>query len=246
MRKFIASIVALMLILLSFSMVNTVKATDVDTSEYTADLQFTSDTTEDSVTLTISTGDFVGIEENSVLNIEGTLGYDSSQVTGYELVENAGWDITVSLDSNRLLIETDTATSNTEIGSITFNLDRSALEETVSGEITIEDLKVSNGFFEESYTTLTLQYSLVPIETEEPSIDIDGNMVINTGSDTQDEEEESTGVTSSSNLYDSKDNTVVEGKLPQTGVNIAITFGIVAIVILAIVGIIRYKSIEVK
>ena len=243
MKKIIAVFTLLILLAVTFNF-SVVKATD--TNEATVKLTYESKLQGNQVTISIYLGDFSGVEENSVMSASANLEFDNSQIDTIEGKAYEGWKVTVSAETKTALFETDTAKPNVKIGEVIFNLDPSSVTEPTTGKVAISSLNISDGKnLDETYPRVEQEYTLTP-SSQEPSEDtntIEGDLVVNTVQD----ETGTTNTVSNEITNNAVDNTVVtDTKLPQTGLSIALIVGIVAIVLLAIIGIIKYKSIEVK
>lgn len=228
MKKVIAIFTLLILVALTFN-IGVVNATD--SSAATVNVTFDSQVLTNQVIIIITLGSFSGVEENSVMTATATLEYDDTYVESVEVSTSNDWTATVSEDSKTILFETDAAFEDIEIGRITINLNTSAVEEATEATVSLTEFNISDGAtLDETYTGPTVTYTVSPSDDTDDS---DDEIVVNTATD--DEEE---------NVVD---NTLVtESKLPQTGISVAIAIAIIAVVLLAIMAIIRYKSIKLK
>ena len=245
-------VLSIIVILLLFSLTYTVNAseTQVEPNNTTANIKFETITSEDSITVQISTGEFEGVEENSVMSASMTLVYDEANIIQVEGQEFNDWRITIANETKRVLIETDNATSNTEIAQITFYFNQDVTE-TITGSVFIQEINVSDGnLYDETYPEFTQSYTINPPQ-EDPE---ENNQPTQNEQETLPEintntngisQEEYKSPNQSGNTSD-QDNTVAPNSIPQTGISMGIVIGIVAIVIIAVVCFIKYRSIEIK
>ena len=247
MKKILTILTVIVLIALVFNF-NIVGATD-QTPEATVNLTATAAQSENQVIFTINLGDFVNVEEDSVMSAVVTLDFDQNQIESIKGTAYEGWNVTVSAETKTVLFETDTATPNVKMGEIIFNLDPSSVTEETTGTVALSEINISDGInLDETYERTEFTYTLEPGAQENPDDNsntiIDGNIIIDTDPDGSGTVANEITPDGTNNV---KDNTIItDNKLPQTGISIAITLGIVAIVILAIIGIVRYKSIKIK
>ena len=144
------------------------------------------------------------------------------------------------------------------MGKIIFNLDTSSVTEATNGKVAIDKLIITDdNNLNETYPRTEFEYSLVP-GTQNPGEENPGdnpsddtntvvpeqNITIDTGTNTTDGNDVQVNNVQTNNFVD---NTIItDNKLPQTGMNIAITLGALAIFVLAIVGIVKYKTININ
>ena len=248
MKKIVSIILLLILISLPFTVLATDDpTTETPTEEATANLSFviTSADTEKMV-VQVSLGEFEGVPAPAVMSASFTLGYNAEQVQRIEGQTTEGWDITIAEESNRVMLESDTANPNTTIAEIIFYFNE--ISEVTTGSINISEINISDGDQYDEYPQDTsLAYTIEPV-TEEPDPNVneiipDQNIVIDTGTD---EDEQGTNETTGTPITN-PDNTMAPDKeLPQTGISTAIVVLITIVIVLAVIGIIRYKQIEIK
>ena len=248
MKKIVSIILLLILISLPFTVLATDDPnTETPTEEATANLSFviTSADTERMV-VQVNLGEFEGVPSPAVMSASFTLGYNAEQVQRIEGQTTEGWDITIAEESNRVMLESDVANPNTTIAEITFYFNE--ISETTTGSINISEINISDGEqYDEYPQVVTLAYTIEPV-TEEPDPNVneiipDQNIVIDTGTD---EDEQGTNETTGTPITN-PDNTMAPDKeLPQTGISTAIVVLITIVLVLAVIGIIRYKQIEIK
>lgn len=253
MKKVVSIIILLFLVCLSC----TVNATEPPTEENpTVNLTFETVTSENSVTVKITAGNFEGVEADSVMSASMTLNYDEANIESVEGNSYNNWRISITEETKTVLLETDNANPNTEIAEITFNF-RQDITEATTGTLFISDFNVSDGILlDEIYPEYSVPYTIQPSEEDnnEPTNDTTNN----TTNETVNEVDEGNNIivnapenTETNNtiavIANNVDNTIVpDSKLPQTGINIAIMILIAVIVIMAVIRLIKYKDIEIK
>lgn len=257
MKKVLAVFTVLVLIALAFNL-NIVNATDNETTA-SVNLSYQATKQNNQIIFSIHLGDFQGITENSPMKATATLDFDTNQVDTIKGEAYEGWNVTVSAATKTVEFTTDSATPNVEMGKIIFNLKTSSVTETTNGKVAIDKFTITNdNNLNETYPRSEMEYTLVPGtqnpggETpgdnnpgENPSTDTntvvpDQNIIINTDTNTTDGNDVQVNNVQTNNFVD---NTIItDNKLPQTGMNIAITLGALAIFVLAIVGIVKYKT----
>lgn len=257
MKKVLAIFTLLILLALLFNL-NIVNATDNVPASVNVSYQATKQ--GNSIIFSINLGDFLGVDENTPMTATAILDYDTNQVDSIKGDAYAGWDVEVNAATKTVQFSTNSATPNVEMGKITFNLDPTSVTETTSGKVAIDKFTITNNNnLNETYPRSEIDYSLVP-GTQNPGTDNPGtenpgtenpgentnentilpeqNITINTG--TTNENEIQTNNVQTNNFVD---NTIItDNKLPQTGMNIAITLGTLAIFVIAIIGIVKYKT----
>lgn len=240
MKKTVILLIIAMVVLFTILVVP-VKATETTPEENTsANIVFTPETTEDGLVIKISTGAFEGLEENIPMSASMTLVYDENNITRVEGTTNSDWKINITEETKRVLIESDNAKSNTEIARITFYFNQELTEETTDS-VSIQEINVSDGnLFDETYSDVTQTYTINPSQ-ENLEDENQQNQIpeINTNTDAGESNTNNTN-----NVND--DNTVAPNRIPQTGVNMGIVVAMVAIIVIAVVLFIKYKSIETK
>ena len=255
MKKVLAVFTLLVLIVLAFNL-NIVNATDSGTAS--VNLSYQESKQDNQIVFSIRLGDFQGVTENSPMRATATLDFDVNQVDTIKGEAYAGWNVIVSAENKTVEFTTDSATPNVEMGKIIFNLDTSSVTETTNGKVAIDKLIITDdNNLNETYPRTEFEYSLVP-GTQNPGEENPGdnpsddtntvvpeqNITIDTGTNTTDGNDVQVNNVQTNNFVD---NTIItDNKLPQTGMNIAITLGALAIFVLAIVGIVKYKTININ
>ena len=245
-------VVAVMIIILSIFLSYMVYASEppVEENNATVNLKFVAITNEDSMTIQISTGEFEVVEANSVISASMSLSYDENNIIKVDGEGLNNWKVTVSNETKRVLLETDTANPNTEIAKITFYFNQEVAEE-ISGDISIQEINISDGdIYEETYPEFTQSYTItIPEqETQEPEDNNQSNEIpeINTNSELATGTENPKEQGQTQNGTSNEDNTVAPEKMPQTGIGTGLVIAIILIIVIAVVSFIRYKSIEIK
>lgn len=244
MKKTVVLLLVIILVLFTI-LISPVKATETTPTEEntSANLTFTPIATEESLTIRISTGTFEGLEEDIPMSASMTLAYDETNITRVESTQNTNWQIRITEETKRVLIESDNATSNTDIGQITFYFNQDVTEVT-TGNVSIQEIEVSDGnLFDETYPEFTQSYTITPPQEEPEENQPNELPEININTETGGSNTNTTGETQNTN---DDDNTVAPNSIPQTGISMGIVIGIVAIVIIAVVCFIKYRSIEIK
>lgn len=243
MKKIVSILVFIILISLTFG----IKATDDtqldENNQITANVKFESVSIENIVAIKINLGDFEGISQGIVMSASMTLNYDEINIKEIEAQGLSDWKVTLSEETKRVLIETDNAMPNTQIAELTFYLNED-VEETTTGAISILEFNISDGdVLDETYPEYSINYTIeLPKSNEEQEDEKndnnqDANEITN---EVVNETEENISIT------DTDKTMSPDEKLPQTGVNIAIIVTVCVITVLAIIGFIRYKQIEIK
>ena len=248
MKKIVSIILLLILISLPFTVLATDDPnTETPTEEATTNLSFAiASADSEKMVVQVSLGEFEGITAPAVMSASFTLVYNAEDIQRIEGQTTAGWDITIAEETNRVILESDTANPNTTIAEIIFYFNE--ISEVTTGSINISEINISDGDQYDEYPQDTsLAYTIEPV-TEEPDPNVneiipDQNIVIDTGTD---EDEQGTNETTGTPITN-PDNTMAPDKeLPQTGISTAIVVLITIVLVLAVIGIIRYKQIEIK
>ena len=250
MKKIVSIILLLIIISLPFTVLATDEpTTETPTEEATANLSFAITSADsEKMVVQVNLGDFEAVPSPAVMSASFTLGYNVEQVQRIEGQTTEGWDITIAEESNRVMLESDSANPNTTISEITFYFNE--ISETTTGSINISEINISDGDqYDEYPQDISLAYTIEP-KTEEPDsnpntneIIPDQNIVINTGTD---DEEQGTNETTGTPITNPDSTMAPDKELPQTGISIAIIVAITIVLVLAVIGIIRYKQIEIK
>ena len=254
MKKVVSIILFIILILVCLN----VKAD----SETSVNASFIKTVNKDNIVITIRLGEFVSVEENSVMAAEMTLDFDNNVISKVKGTSSNGWDITIKEDTKKVLLETDYAKSNTEIAKIIFEINPEAETQTSSVGLKEINIAASASGLDEYYNDQTISFTANEETTPTPGEDDNNvageNNIINNNTasnnaveNTSTEENETNKVTinsinTTSNKTNSSkvDNTTSTNKLPDTGIRNIL---IIAIVIVAIcIVIFKIKSRKIK
>lgn len=252
MKKVVSIILFVILVIVSLN----VKAVSENGS--TVNMSFTKTVEEDKVVIKISLGEFVSVEENSVMASTMTLDFDNNVISKVSGTSSNNWDITIQESTKRVLLETDSARPNTEIAQITFNINPNASEGTSSVGLKEINIAASSSGLDENYNDQTVSFSVNEETPTNPGGDenevIGGNNAVNnaTGNNAVGNNATGNGINyvtnNSSNRTNSiagnKDNTTASSRLPDTGIRNIL---IIAIVVIAIcIVIFKIKSRKIK
>ena len=241
MKKIVSILIFIILVSLTFNIKATENLQLEEDNVVTANVKFESVSTENTVTIKIYVGDFAEISQEVVMSASMSLNYDENNIKKIEAKGLNNWKSTLSKETKRMLLETDSAMPNTQIAELTFYLNEN-LERTIvteEGTISILDFNISDGdVLDENYPEYTVNYTLTSTkEDNEAESNEEGNDPTN---ETKNESKENIVIT------DTDKTMSPDEKLPQTGINIAIIVIVIIITVLGIIGFIRYKQIEIK
>ena len=252
MKKVVSIILFIILVIVSLN----VKAVSENGS--TVNMSFTKTVEEDKVIITIKLGEFVSVEENSVMAASMTLDFDNNVISEVSGTSSNNWDITIQKNTKRVLLETDSAKPNTEIAKITFNINPNASKGTSSVGLKEINIAESSSGLDENYDDQTVSFS-VNEETQtnpdgdENEVTGENNTVNNaTGNNTVGNNSTGNGINQTTNnssnrtnsIVGNRDNTIATGRLPDTGIQNIL---IIAIVVTAIcIVIFKIKSRKIK
>lgn len=256
MKKVVSIILLLCLVCLSYT---AVYASETPT-EASANIKFETVKAGNKVTIKISTGEFEGVEPGSVMSASMDLVYDDANISKVSGETTDNWKISISDETKRVLLENDKANPNTQSVELIFEL-RDVTEET-TGIISIENFNISDGdLLDETYSTYSANYTITPEDNnnEEENNNVQNEITNEVANETTNDiangtnteniviNTETSNRETGSTVNNARDNTVSpDSKLPQTGVNILLIVLIVAVVLFAVVKIIKYKDIEIK
>lgn len=250
MKKIISIIAIIFLLALCFN-INTVNAQAVQPTYYMANLNYSSERVDNKIIMTVSLGEFTETEaptpvsEVDTLQLVpeytgyaiGELTYIDSHFTDVDIKGLNGWYAYIDQDGKTFTMMTsEPIEENTDIVEITFTLNTD-VEEKVEGNILLnvqmaglyEGAEVS-GVYVFDQKEGNEPYLIEPA-TEEPEPEVNTIQPENTVEEPQNK----------------VDNTVVPDKeLPQTGVDIAITVAIIGLIVVSIIGFIKYRKSNIK
>lgn len=262
MKKVVSIILFVILAIVSLN----VKAVSENGS--TVNMSFTKTVEENKVIITIKLGKFVSVEEKCVMASTMTLDFDNNVISKVRGISSNNWDITIQESTKRVLLETDSAKSNTEIAQIIFEINPNASEGTSSVGLKEINIAASASGLDEYYNDQTVSFSVNEETPSNPSGDknevtsenntIESNVTNNTTGNKIEENKTTDNNTlgnkisqttnNSSNKTNSiagnKDKTTSTNKLPATGMRNIL---IIAILVTAICIIIfKIKSRKIK
>ena len=252
MKKVVSIILFIILVIVSLN----VKAVSENGS--TVNMSFTKTVEEDKVIITIKLGEFVSVEENSVMAASITLDFDNNVISEVSGTSSNNWDITIQKNTKRVLLETDSAKPNTEIAKITFNINPNASKGTSSVGLKEINIAASSSGLDETYSDQTVSFSVngeTPTNPGGNENEVTGgnNAVNNTtgnnavGNNTvgnRINQITNNSLNKTNSIAGNKDNTTASSRLPDTGIRNIL---IIAIVVTAIcIVIFKIKSRKIK
>ena len=252
MKKVVSIILFIILVIVSLN----VKAVSENGS--TVNMSFTKTVEEDKVIITIKLGEFVSVEENSVMAASMTLDFDNNVISEVSGTSSNNWDITIQKNTKRVLLETDSAKPNTEIAKITFNINRNASKGKSRVGLKEINIAESSSGLDENYNDQTVSFSVNEETPTNPGgngneVTGENNTVNNaTGNNTVGNNSTGNGINQTTNnssnrtnsIVGNRNNTIATGRLPDTGIQNIL---IIAIVVTAIcIVIFKIKSRKIK
>ena len=188
------------------------------------------------VVLTLSLGDFTGIESGATLGYQGTLEFDENMFQSVEVEGLNGWTANYESSTKVLLGDVDRANPNTDITKITLTL-KDNVKPGTEGKVQINNILLTDG---DNDFTFNKEVTVKMEESTTPSEDNTNNTVEN-GNVTNNNSVINANITNNAGMQsgNTKDNTTVHAtKLPNTGIEnmilVAIAITIVAIVVFKI------------
>lgn len=257
MKKVVSIILFIILVIVSLN----VKAVSENGS--TVNMSFTKTVEEDKVVIKISLGEFVSVEENSVMASTMTLDFDNNVISKVSGTSSNNWDITIQESTKRVLLETDSARPNTEIAEITFNINPNASEGTSSVGLKEINIAASSSGLDENYSDQTVSFSVNEETPTNPGGDenevtggnnavnnatennaIGNNVIGNNSTGNRINQTTNNSSNRTNSIVGNRDNTIATGRLPDTGIRNIL---IIAIVVTAIcIVIFKIKSRKIK
>ena len=101
-----------------------------------------------SFTVTIKLGDFVNIQENTVLGYTATLDYDESIFEEAVIIGKNGWNTSYNKLTHVIEGDTDRANANSEIAQIIFTINNNYSRKNQSTTIKLNNIVLTDGDFE--------------------------------------------------------------------------------------------------
>ena len=262
MKKVVSIILFVILVIVSLN----VKAVSENGS--TVNMSFTKTVEEDKVVIKISLGEFVSVEENSVMASTMTLDFDNNVISKVSGTSSNNWDITIQESTKRVLLETDSARPNTEIAEITFNINPNASEGTSSVGLKEINIAASASGLDEYYNDQTVSFSVNEETPTNPGGNenevtggnnavnnatgnnavgnntIGNNVIGNNSTGNRINQTTNNSSNRTNSIVGNRDNTIATGRLPDTGIQNIL---IIAIVVTAIcIVIFKIKSRKIK
>lgn len=257
MKKVVSIILFVILVIVSLN----VKAVSENGS--TVNMSFTKTVEEDKVVIKISLGEFVSVEENSVMASTMTLDFDNNVISKVSGTSSNNWDITIQESTKRVLLETDSARPNTEIAEITFNINPNASEGTSSVGLKEINIAASASGLDEYYNDQTVSFSVNEETPTNPGGNknevtggnnavnnttgnnaVGNNTVSNNSTGNRINQITNNSLNKTNSIAGNKDNTTASSRLPDTGIRNIL---IIAIVVTAIcIVIFKIKSRKIK
>ena len=254
MKKMIISLIIILFIIMSCN-INIVKGALVESFPADFNVSSSSENVDDKIIVTISTGDIVNEMFNQVTEMGAeitsgygnafiTVKYTKSHFTDMQMTGLNGWTAGYDEEYDEYYLYTDQpVTADTDIAQIEFT-PIEEVENKIEGIININaDISADYGLEYEGendyinlrdQTIISPTYTILPTVVEEPIPEV--NTV-----------EPENVVENDNRLEEPKDNTVVPDKeLPQTGVDIAITVAIIGLIVVSIIGFIKYRKTKIK
>lgn len=260
MKKIIASLIILMLMVTSCGLVfaepetddgtGTTSGTDTETGtgedgneeetptpnvtlNMTKELETTIDAT--SITIKLGIGTVQGLEEGALISFKGILQYDPTIFTEVTVEGLNGYTATYAPETQRIVVDPKEAVETTEIASITLTLAEGVEPCTTSITFQTEEFTDGTNDFElNTYTSAIAIKENIPEQPEEPEQPND------------DQNQTPTDPNNKNNTNTPKeDNTIAGQDLPKAGMKTLIT--LIAIVgIVGVLALVRYKKIQIK
>ena len=257
MKKIIASLIILMLMLTSCGLVfaepetddGTTSGTDTETGtgdeeneeetptpnvtlNMTKELETTIDAT--SITIKLGIGTVQGLEEGTLISFKGILQYDPTIFTEVTVEGLNGYTATYAPETQRIVVDPKEAVEATEIASITLTLAEGVDPCTTSITFQTEELTDwTNDFELNTYISAIAIKENIPEQPEEPEQPND------------DQNQTPTDPNNTNNTNTPTDNTIADKDLPKAGMKTLMT--LIAIVgIVGVLALVRYKKIQIK
>lgn len=209
--------------------------------------------TQKLVKIDITLADYQG---DGILGYEGKLEYDKNVFETVTITALNDWDkVTYEKETGKIVSTTTTAQKNTKIAQITLELKNNITVE--KAEVTLSNFAFSDGNIEKTFQkTITYNFPYnVKQNTTEDKNNTNNNgeqkkpvvPEIDTSTNTNPKQDPPKQLTvESTNKATTQDNTKAQTNIPQTGATPMEVISIVGIIILAIFGYGKYRSIHLK
>ena len=189
------------------------------------------------VELTLSLGDFTGVEDGATLGYQATLEYDENMFQSVEVEGLNGWTANYESGTKVLLGDVDRANPNTDITKITLTL-KDDVQPGTEGKVQINNILLTDGnndfTFNKEVTVKMEEEVTTPVE------DDNTNNSGNNGNATNNNSSINANISNNAGMQsENTDNTTVQAtRLPNTGIEniilVAIAVTIVAIIVFKI------------
>lgn len=189
------------------------------------------------VELTLSLGDFTGVEDGATLGYQATLEYDENMFQSVEVEGLNGWTANYESSTKVLLGDVDKANPNTDITKITLTL-KDDVQPGTEGKVQINNILLTDGnndfTFNKEVTVKMEEEVTTPVE------DDNTNNSGNNGNATNNNSSINANISNNAGMQsENTDNTTVQAtRLPNTGIEniilVAIAVTIVAIIVFKI------------
>ena len=189
------------------------------------------------VELTLSLGDFTGVEDGATLGYQATLEYDKNMFQSVEVEGLNGWTANYESSTKVLLGDVDKANPNTDITKITLTL-KDDVQPGTEGKVQINNILLTDGnndfTFNKEVTVKMEEEVTTPVE------DDNTNNSGNNGNATNNNSSINANISNNAGMQsENTDNTTVQAtRLPNTGIEniilVAIAVTIVAIIVFKI------------
>ncbi len=189
------------------------------------------------VELTLSLGDFTGVEAGATLGYQATLEFDENMFQSVEVEGLNGWTANYESSTKVLLGDVDRANPNTDITKITLTL-KDDVQPGTEGKVQINNILLTDGnndfTFNKEVTVKMEEEVTTPVE------DDNTNNSGNNGNATNNNSSINANISNNAGMQSGNtDNTTVQAtRLPNTGIEniilVAIAVTIVAIIVFKI------------
>ena len=189
------------------------------------------------VELTLSLGDFTGVEAGATLGYQATLEFDENMFQSVEVEGLNGWTANYESSTKVLLGDVDRANPNTDITKITLTL-KDDVQPGTEGKVQINNILLTDGDndfkFNKEVTVKMEEEVTTPVE------DDNTNNSGNNGNATNNNSSINVNIANNAGMQsENTDNTTVQAtRLPNTGIEniilVAIAVTIVAIIVFKI------------
>lgn len=187
--------------------------------------------------LTLSLGDFTGVEDGATLGYQATLEYDENMFQSVEVEGLNGWTANYESSTKVLLGDVDRANPNTDITKITLTL-KDDVQPGTEGKVQINNILLTDGnndfTFNKEVTVKMEEEVTTPVEDDNTNNSGNNGNATNNNSSINADISNNAGMQS-----ENTDNTTVQAtRLPNTGIEniilVAIAVTIVAIIVFKI------------